>query len=376
MAGPLFMEMAEDISVFTPGSIVYTGHESAFARKNIDSLIIIKAPVYNRKTMTLRIGSWIVYFCKAMVLAFKMKNRPLLFIVSNPPFLGFIGYFLNVLRRQQYVILAYDLYPDILTAFGKTEKNLFVYLWSKYNEVIYSRASMVFTIGDDMAKRLSIKTKNCPIEVIRCWADTQVIKPLCKYENSFAREHNLVDKTVLLYSGNMGYTHNIELLIESVNMFKDKNVHFLFIGEGAKRKRVEELLKTHSDRITLLPFQPETMLPYTLSAGDIGFVSYQRGTEGCMVPSKAYYYLAAGVCLFVLGKTPNELATTVEKYQCGRVIDSNNVEDLVGNVNEVIADRALLQLYKSNARLVSEKYFSRKNTQQFLTCIRNLSSGK
>jgi glycosyltransferase involved in cell wall biosynthesis len=373
MAGPMFMEMAEDISLHIPGSIVYTGHSSAFERPRVESLIIKKAPCYNRKNIVTRILSWLTYFVKAFFHAVRTEKKTLLFIVSNPPLLGLIGYLLNVFRKQNYIILVYDLYPDILLAFGSSEKNIVIKAWHLYNSIIYSRASRIITIGSDIAARLHPRVHTTPVDIVRCWADTENIKPIDKKNNYFAKEHNLVEKKVLLYSGNMGFTHNIELLTDTVGLVKDSQAHYLFIGDGAKRAKVEHLAKKHPDIITLLPFQPEEVLPYSMACGDIGFVTYQQGTEGCMVPSKAYYYLAAGVCLFVIGKTPNELADTIIKYDCGRVVSTNDTADLVSSINEVLGDIQLLQKYQKNARKAAESFFSRKNTGLFLDCIKKVN---
>ncbi len=373
MAGPMFMEMAEDISLHIPGSIVYTGHSSAFERPPVESLKIKKAPLYNRRNVVTRVLSWINYFVKALFLAVRTEKESLLFIVSNPPFLSLIGYLMNIIRKQKYIILVYDLYPDILLAFGSSEKNVFIKIWHFYNSVIYSRASRIITIGSDMAERLYPRVHNVPVDIVRCWADTAIIKPIDKKNNFFAKEHNLIGKKVLLYSGNMGFTHNIELLTDTVGLINDSLVHYLFIGDGAKRGKVEHLAGNHPDLITLLPFQSEAVLPYSMACGDIGFVTYQQGTEGCMVPSKAYYYLAAGVCLFVIGKTPNELADTIVTYDCGRVVNTNDTADLVRSISEVVHDTQLLQKYQINARKAAESFFSRNNTGLFLDCIKKVN---
>ena len=67
-------------------------------------------------------------------------------------------------------------------------------------------------------------------------------------------------------------------------------IHFLFIGEGKKYSLVEQHMKTHQlQNITLLPFQPEEVLPYSIASGDIGIVAYENGSQGCMIPSKTFY---------------------------------------------------------------------------------------
>jgi glycosyltransferase involved in cell wall biosynthesis len=365
LAGPMFLEMAEDISDAIADCILFTGHNCLNKKLSSANLIIKKAPIYNRRSVYSRLISWLHYFFKALFLSFSYNNKPILFIVSNPPFLGLIGYINNLIRKQKYIMLVYDIYPDILYALGKYKRSFVSNLWNKLNELVYSRASTVITIGYDMAEKLN-KFKINQLEVIRCWADTDIIFPIEKSDNVMVKKYGLSGKKILLYSGNMGFSHNIEILIEAAKLINRDDIHFLFIGDGAKRKAVENLAMSNKKHVTLLPFQPEHMLPYIMSAGDIGFVAYQAGTEGCMVPSKAYYYLAGGLCLFVIGKKPNELAETVEKYECGRSISSENVSDLLDNLYQVIDNPHLLDFFKINARQASVNLFSRKNTAQFL----------
>ncbi len=91
-------------------------------------------------------------------------------------------------------------------------------------------------------------------------------------------------------AGNLGATHNIEFIIEMAGALKDeRNIHFLIIGEGAKWQLVEKAIEQEKlDNITLLPFQSEEVLPYSMATGDIAIVSMQPGSEGLMVPSKAF----------------------------------------------------------------------------------------
>ena len=63
MAGPLFRELAEDISKnFSIKSELYTGHpDTLIFIDQIDTLTITKAPSYDRRSKTTRIFSWIKY---------------------------------------------------------------------------------------------------------------------------------------------------------------------------------------------------------------------------------------------------------------------------------------------------------------------------
>lgn len=52
------------------------------------------------------------------------------------------------------------------------------------------------------------------IKVIYNWVHTEHIKPIEKIDNIFLKEHHLEDKFIVLYSGNMGMTHDIDILVD------------------------------------------------------------------------------------------------------------------------------------------------------------------
>jgi glycosyltransferase involved in cell wall biosynthesis len=302
-----------------------------------------------------------------------------LFIVSNPPFLGLLGYGFKRLRKQRYVVLVYDVYPDILLALGKLKDGIFANVWRRLNRFILEHADAVITIGHDMERVLEKhynlhKTRVGKAVVIPNWADVEAIKPLAKEENWFARKHDLLHKTTVLYSGNMGNTHDIKGVLAVARLLKDKpHIHFLFIGEGAKWALVENSIQENGlNNITLLPFQPEEVLPFSMTTGDIGIVPYYPGTEGCIVPSKSYYYMAAGVVPVIISSQPNDLAEMVESRRCGFAVASGDPKMLADKILELGDDSARLKAYKEAARHVAEESYSRKNTSEFSRLISQL----
>ncbi len=298
----------------------------------------------------------------------------MLFFVSNPPFLSLIGYFLKKLRRQRYVVLVYDIHPDLLIRLGRLkETGLIARLWHRMNRIVYENAEIVFTLGDYMAANLESKfdvskTKAGKVIVIPPWVDTDFIKPIPKSENWFAKKYDQVEKLTILYSGNLGATHNIESIIEMAKKLKDKeDIHFLIIGEGAKWQLVEKAIEQDKlDNITLLPFQPEDVLPYSMATGDIALVSMQPGTEGLMVPSKAFYYLAAGCYLHFTGNENSEIGALCRENNCGYLSNREETLDLVQ------LQKNLSTIPHTATELVRRQYSRKANTGQFTKLLINL----
>ncbi len=383
MAGPMFRELAEDVSKEWAPSTLFTGHPDTVkfsSNSNNTTLVIQKSPEYNRKSNLSRLVSWMRYFIAAFNVVRREQKESLIFIVSNPPFLGLLGLFFKIVRNQKYVILVYDIYPDLLVSLGKIRNGFVASMWNCFNRVVYQNSTIVFTIGQDMADRLNSKfdvKRTCAGKVISipCWADLDIIKPIPKDKNWFAGKYGHPGKTTVLYSGNMGNTHDIESILEVAKELSGvPGIHFLFIGEGAKWVLVENTIKENNlQNITLLPFQPEDILPYSLTTGDIGIVAYQPGTEGCMVPSKTYYYMAAGLAILVTSSKKNTLSETVDQFDCGISVRSGDISGMANAILDVHNNPTLLDSYKKIARCAAETLYSRKNTEEFERAIKSVA---
>jgi len=204
------------------------------------------------------------------------------------------------------------------------------------------------------------------------WVDVANIKPIAKHLNPFALEHGLLNRTIVLYSGNMGYTHDIETILEAAKELSDETgILFVFIGEGAKWHLVEQAITDHHLRnVLLLPFQPEDVLPYSMASGDIGIVAYAAGSEGCMIPSKTFYYMAAGVVPLILSGEETDLTEMVGKRDCGVWIKNGDAQALSQSIKNLHRHPETLEHLKRVVRQTAENDYSRKNTKYFEIALR------
>lgn len=275
-------------------------------------------------------------------------------------------------------MLVYDIYPDILIALGRLKRGLFSKCWDFINRLVYENANLVITIDNDMVQRLKkkfdvLKTDCQKVICIPTWADIDIIRPINKEQNWFAKKYGLLDKTTILYSGNMGHSHDIETILEAAKKLREENgIHFLFIGEGAKRPLVEKTIEEYQlKNITLLPFQPEEVLPMSITSGDIGVITYEDGTQGCMSPSKAYYYMAAGLPLLVISNCETDLTKLVEEKGCGIWMKKGDTVDMSEIIKKLDENPVLLDRYKKSARKAAVQFYSRKNSKLFVDALKS-----
>ena len=370
MAGPLGWDMAEDLGRALGRVAMLTGHPDILAKGSNEYVELHSSHAYHRGSFRQRMISWLRYVLQAFFWVWRFPSRTPLLLFTNPPLLPWLGYLLHLVRGQRYIIMVWDIYPDMLVQHGLvSERHPVARAWGWLNRRAYERADAVMTIGEYMAAVLerqfdATQTKAGRVEVIYPWADTDRIFPIAKDQNWFAREHAQVDKLTVMYSGNMGIGHDIETMLASAERLQaHAEIHFMFIGAGPKWQLVKDTLDERKlSNVTLLSWQPDAVVPYSLATADVALVSLEADIAGLMLPSKAFSSLAAGAPLIVMCSRETELAEIVRRHGCGWAIQPERADELCAILQRLAADPAALAPYKERSRAAAEKIGSRANS--------------
>lgn len=367
--GRLFKDLVEDLNNDYFPSVLYTGNDpgvfSNFKKKLIDVSILTP---YNRQTNLTRLLSGIKYILKLFFRIMK-SNHQLLFIVSNPPFIGVIGPLLKLLRNQKYVILVYDIYPDVLINVGRyTDSNLVIKLWRYINKKAYDKAEIVFTIGDGMKQVLnkhfeSNNTSMNKVTVIPNCADPKHIKPIAKENNRFSKKYSQLNKLSIMYSGNFGNTHSFDIILNvAKKLHNEKLINFFLIGEGSQKKYINSRINNEKiSNVISLPFQNESTFPEVLASADLSLITMAKGTERLMVPGKIYYSMAAGSALIGIAHDNSELAKIIINNKCGIVISPDNEHKLIDAILKFKNSPKFLNNCKNNSYLEFKNSYTRSH---------------
>jgi glycosyltransferase involved in cell wall biosynthesis len=263
-------------------------------------------------------------------------------ITTNPPFIGVLGLLVTRLYRRPYLLIVYDVFPEFAISVGVLRPDsLLAKGWRRLTSAILSNAAVVVVIGRDMAELIRRKMparRHDRIVLIPNWSDERRVRPVASEENAFRMEHALEGRFVVQYSGRLGAKHNLEPLIDAARMLSDTDVHFQFVGEGAKKPKLQEMVARYGlTNVQFLPYQPMDRLAETLSAGDISVVCLEMGHTGISVPSKAYGVMAAGTPILGMLDPLGEVAQTIKETGCGLLVDENP-DDVASTIRELMAD--------------------------------------
>ena len=322
-----------------------------------------KIIAYNRSSFAKRLFTWSWGFVQILWLVKTKYRKADLFIVSNPPFASLVPFFCS----NKFSLLVYDVYPDTLVAYKYIGVNSFVTRWwKKANRSLFAKAQKIFTISEGMKKVLAQYIAANKIDIVPIWTDNAFLKPVAKAENIFIKKYNLQDKFLVMYSGNLGHSHNIEVLVEIAHAIDDKNIYFVIIGEGDKKQLIiEKINKYQLANCILLPWQETAMLPFSLSAADLAVVTLGKEASALSVPSKTFNLMSVGVPLLCIATAESELASLVEEYRVGKCFNPNDMEDMVAFIKEVKSNT----IYRSNLQqnaLEASKHFGPENALKFV----------
>ncbi|MFH0987864.1 MAG: radical SAM protein, partial [Parcubacteria group bacterium] len=300
-----------------------------------------------------------------------------LLIVSNPPFMPLAGWLLKKFRKFNFIFLMHDIYPDIAIKTNTVSaSHPFTKLLNWATVTSLKSADHVVAIGFD-AKEI-IRQKGIAenkISVITNWADTNRIKcrkSIPREQNKFINKNNLQNKFVVLYTGNLGLTHNLESIIETADRLKQyDDLSFVFIGEGGAKKRLQQMVADKKlSNVLFFTYQPEEIYSDALSAGDLLLVTLGPGLAGLSVPSRTYTYMANGGPIVAFMDRESEIGRLVIDNSLGFCVEPNQVDKLAEKIVEFRNNPALREQCGANARSLFEQRFERRLvTAQFLKLL-------
>jgi glycosyltransferase involved in cell wall biosynthesis len=266
----------------------------------------------------------------------------------------------------------YDLYPDALKQTGSLKKGSIVIRWiTGFNKKLFLSAKSIITLSESM--KTSILQYDVPeenIHFVHNWLINKDIKPREKQSNPFALKHNLADKKVVLYSGNMSLTHDLTSLVEAARILKDdKTVKFVFVGEGLKKKELVQKTQEYGlDNVLFLPYQRKDDFPFVISCADIGVVALGKGAEGVSVPSKTYSNLAAGLALLVIAPEGSELQRLIQNFDCGICCLPDNPQGVADQLRGLFNNENRLKRFQRNS-FEASKNFTLENAKEYVRII-------
>jgi glycosyltransferase involved in cell wall biosynthesis len=285
--------------------------------------------------------------------------------LSTPPLFPYLGALARKRRGPRFVFLLYDLYPEVAVLMGLTrEKSLSFRLLDRVYRTVFRKADRVVCLGRDVQGYLA-ETKGVGPDravLIPNWADPRKVVST-EPRHVFRREHGLVGKLMLVYSGNMGLFHDFDTLLDAAGVLQAEGVDdivFVLVGRGDQRARVQKLQGERGLRnVVLGEFLPEADHYDLLASADLLLSTLKPGAGRFSVPSKTYPYLISGKPVVAIMDRSAEIAMTLDEEGVGYTIEPGRHDELAALLHEIRRHPEQLVVMGARAREAGLRRFSR-----------------
>jgi colanic acid biosynthesis glycosyl transferase WcaI len=233
----------------------------------------------------------------------------------------------------------------------------------------------VVALGETMKKMLVEGKGANPgrTVIIPDWADCEAIVPGPK-QNAFAQAHGLAERFVVMHSGNIGLSQNLEILIEAADRLQHvPEIAVVLVGEGVKKAALQEQARGLAN-VRFLPFQPKEQLRESFASADVFVISLKAGMAGYIVPSKLYGILAAGRPYVAAVEDSSEVAAITRRHGCGVVVSPGKPNELADAVLKLYHDQTLVRAMGERARGAALQFDRPRQVRAYYELFQQLTS--
>ena len=318
--------------------------------------------------------NWIIQLWKGL----REKDVDCIYLASTPPIQGLLGAFIKKFRGIPFVYNLQDIFPDSLYNNGLANKGGI--LW-KIGRVIenftYKHADKIIVISEDFKK--NIMAKGVPEEkivVVYNWVDQNAVVNVERENNKLFDKYNLDrSKFYIEYSGNIGLSQNMDMLLEVMEDLQDNypDINLVLVGEGAYKAQVEKIVADKQlKNVVMLPFQPYEDISHVFSLGDVGLVISKPGTGAASVPSKTWSIMSASRPVLA-NFDENELKDILAGNECGIFTKAGDKEAFKQSIITLYENHDLCKQYGKNGRqFVMDNLTREVGTQKYVDVIKSV----
>jgi colanic acid biosynthesis glycosyl transferase WcaI len=327
-----------DVTVVT-GRLRGAEQEPSREERNGVRVLRVRSTVYDRRSLSLRAANYITYLGLGVVRALGLARPDVVLCMTDPPVIGDFALLVARRFRAPLVVVSEDVFPEIAVELQRLRNPVLVGLLGALTRFYLRRADRVVAIGETMEGRLEQKGAiPSRMSVIPNWTDTRSLTPQPR-DNEWAREHDFVERFVVMHSGNVGYAQDLDTLIRATTYLRDlEELRAAIVGFGARHAdHVALAERLDADLVRFLPYQSREALAQSLSSADVHFVGLGRGLSGFVVPSRLYGILAVGRPVLVAADADSETARLVRELGCGLVVSPGRPDLLAGALRELVS---------------------------------------
>lgn len=332
--------------------------------ENFDGINIVRTGIYATKSKDFikRLRNYVSFTWTSVAQGTRHIGRQDFIITESPPlFLGWSGYVLAKLKKAKFIFNVSDLWPESAVKLDVLHNEALIKASTWLEEFCYKKSAAVTCqtqgIVDNIINRGFDRRK---VHLITNGVDTEFFKKGNR-SNEYRESIGVKDKFAVVYAGIHGLAQGLEVVIDAAEILKkEKDIQFLFIGEGPEKPMLMEMVKEKKlENVIFLPMQSKKDMPKIIASMDATVVPLKKLDlfKGAL-PSKMFEALSSELPIVLA--VEGEAEELINNAKAGIVVEPENEKAIAGAVLKLYEDKSLREELGRNGRAYVMEHFSRE----------------
>ena len=351
-----------------------------FRREEKESVTVTRLHPFpqDKNKLFQRLMSFLAFSFLAVIASLSKRGPFDAVVALSPPLtLGTVGKVAAVRHRCKLILNLQDIFPDVAVTLGKIKSRSSIKVLEKYEKFTYNGSDAITVLSKDLEENVNKKIdrkKNPPqIAVIPNFLISSSIKPQDRLTN-YREEHQLGEKFVVMYAGNLGNSQSFELITKAAKKHEERDdIVYVINGGGVMSNQLKQQANVLRN-LVVIDYQPVERLSEVLATADLHLVPLRTGLGDMSVPSKIYSIFAAGRPVIASVDSGTEIERIVAESEGGIAVPPDDFDSFIFALESLIENSGLLEEMGNKATVWLENCYSSKTiADDYLDLIRRLN---
>jgi glycosyltransferase involved in cell wall biosynthesis len=342
----------------------------------IEVLRAYTLPVSHR-SFVWRVVAFFSFMVMAVWESHKVKHVNLVMGTTPPIFQAVSAWLITLILRRPFLLEVRDLWPEFAIDMGVLKNPILIRLSRWLEAFLYTRADHILVnspVYRDYILNRGISSEK--VSLIPNGADPAMFDPHIDGKVILQRL-GLDGQYIVTYAGALGKANDLETILRAAGHLRDhKDIHFLLVGDGKERPRLEALAHEYGlENMTFMGALPKTDMPSLLAASDVCVATLMNiPMFRTTYPNKVFDYMAAGKPTILA--IDGVIREVIEAANGGIFVPPGDDQALAEAIIRLHSDQPQAEQMGASARLYVEQHFNRRRqVQDFANLLDRLIVG-
>jgi len=361
-----------------PYGKVYEGYKNKlYQKETIEGIEVIRVWSYMsfNSGFLKRILDYVSFSFSSFVAGLFQKSDVI--IATSPQFfITWSACALSFLKRTPWIFELRDIWPESIRTVGAVNHDGLINTLEKVELFLYRNSNKVIAVTDAFKTNLmgrGIAAEK--IDVVTNGSNMELFSPRPK-DDALLASLGLSGKFIVGYIGTHGLAHSLDFIVKSLSKISDPDIHFLFIGDGAMKKKIQTIAEELKlNNVSFLNPVTKEDVPKYLSCVDVSLAPLKKEDNfKTVIPSKIFE--ASAMQKPTLLGVQGQAQEIVEKYDAGLCFEPENEVDFITKLLELKNNTERYKQYQLGCSKLAKAYDRKKLANKMLNIIQDVVDGR